>query len=73
MKNADVQAAIAAKHTQQVATVDVQVEDVLRDLQAIAHTELPMLSAQSGVPASWADKLKALELLMTHLGLAAPE
>ena len=73
LKNVDVQAAIAAKHTQQLATVDVRVEDVLRDLQAIAHTELQTLSAQSGVPARWADKLKALELLMKHLGLAAPE
>ena len=27
----------------------------------------------SGVPARWADKLKALELLMKHLGLTAPE
>ena len=73
LKNVDVQAAIAAKQTQQLAAVDVRVEDVLRDLQAIAHTELQTLSAQSGVPARWADKLKALELLMKHLGLAAPE
>ena len=73
MKNVRVQAAIAAKQTQQLATVDLRVEDVLRDLQAIAHTELQTLSAQSGVPARWADKLKALELLMKHLGLAAPE
>ena len=27
----------------------------------------------SGVPARWGDKLKALELLMKHLGLAVPE
>ena len=25
------------------------------------------------MPARWADKLKALDLLMKHLGLAAPE
>ena len=46
---------------------------MLRDLKAIAHTDLQTLSEQSGVPARWADKLKALELLMKHLGLAAPE
>ena len=73
LKNVHVQAAIAAKQTQQLAAVNVRVEDVLRDLQAIAHTDLQTLSAQSGVPARWADKLKALELLMKHLGLAAPE
>ena len=73
MKNVDVQAAIAAKHTQQLAAVNVRVEDVLRDLQAIAHTDLQTLAGQSGVPARWADKLKALELLLKHLGLAAPE
>ena len=67
------QAAIAAKHTQQLAAVNVRVEDVLRDLQAIAHTDLQTLAAQSGVPARWADKRKALELLMKHLWLAAPE
>ena len=32
LKNVHVQAAIAAKHTQQLAAVDVRVEDVLRDL-----------------------------------------
>ena len=60
LKNVEVQAAIAAKQTQQLAAVNVRVEDVLRDLSAIAHTELQTLSAQSGVPARWADKLKAL-------------
>ena len=53
--------------------MEVRVEDVLRDLKAIARTDLQTLSVQSGVPARWADKLKALELLMKHLGLAAPE
>ena len=48
LKNVHVQAAIAAKQTQQLATVDLRVEDVLRDLQAIAHTDLQTLSAQSG-------------------------
>ena len=43
--------------------MEVRVEDVLRDLQAIDHTDLQTLSVQSGVPARWADKLKALELL----------
>ncbi len=32
-----------------------------------------MLSEQSGVPARWANKLRALQLLMRHLGLAAPK
>ena len=73
LKNVHVQAAIAAKQSQQLAAVNVRVENVLRDLQPIAHADLQMLSAQSGVPARWADKLKALELLMKHLGLAAPE
>jgi len=73
LKNVHVQAAIAAKQTQQLAAVNVRVEDVLRDLQAIAHTDLQTLSAQSGVPARSADKLKVLELLMKHLGLAAQE
>ena len=73
LKNVHVQAAIAAKQTQQLAAVNIRVEDVLRDLQAIAHTDLQTLGAQSGVPARWADKLKALELLMKYLGLASPE
>jgi len=51
LKNVEVQAAIAAKQTQQLAAVTVGVEDVLRDLQAIAHTALQTLSVQSGVPA----------------------
>ena len=51
----------------------MRIEDVLRDLKAIAHTDPHVLSEQSGVPARWADKLKALELLMKHLGLAAPK
>ena len=46
---------------------------MLRDLKAIARTDLQTLSEQSAIPARWADKLKALELLMKHLGLAAPE
>ena len=73
LKNVHVEAASAAKQGQKLGAVDVRVEDVLRDLQEIAHTDLQTLSAQSGVPARWADKLKALELLMKHLGLAAPE
>ena len=35
--------------------------------------DLHVLSEQSGVQARWAEKLKALELLMKHLGLAASE
>ena len=73
LKNVEVQAAIAIQQTQQLASVEVRIEDVLRDLKAIAHTDLQTLAEQSGVPAGWADKLKALELLMKHLGLAAPE
>ena len=61
LKNVDVQAAIAAQQTQQLEAVEVRIEDVLRDLKAIAHTDLRALSQQSGVPARWADKLKALE------------
>ena len=59
LKNVDVQAAIATQQTQQ--------------LKAIAHTDLQTLLEQSGIQARWADKLKALELLLKHLGLAAPE
>ena len=73
LKNVDVQAAIATQQSQKLQAVEVRIEDVLRDLKAIAHRELQTLSIQSGVPARWADKLKALELLMKHLGLAAPE
>ena len=73
LKNVEVQAAIATQQAQQLDAVDVQIADVLRDLKAIAHTDLQTLSEQSGVPARWADKLKALELLMKHLGLTAPE
>ena len=73
LKNAQVQVAIAAQQAQQLEAVEVRIEDVLRDLKAIAHTDLRAMSQQSGVPARWADKLKALELLMKHLGLAAPE
>ena len=53
--------------------MEVRVEDVLRDLKAIVHTDLETLSVQSELLLRWADKLKALELLMKHLGLAAPE
>ena len=76
LKNVDVQAAIATQQSQKLQAVEVRIEDVLRDLKAIALTDLRALSQQSGVPARWADKLKALELLellMKHLGLAAPE
>jgi len=73
LKNVDVQAAIATQQSQQLQAVEVCIEDVLRDLKAIAHTDLQTLSEQSGIQARWADKLKALELLMKHLGLAAPE
>ena len=73
LKNVDVQAAIATQQAQQLQAVEVRSEDVLRDLKAIAHTALQTLSEQSGIQARWADKLKALELLMKHLGLAAPE
>ena len=73
LKNVEVQAAIATQQAQQLEAVEVRIEDVLRDLKAIAHTDLQTLSAQSRIPARWADKLKALELLMKHLGLAAPE
>ena len=66
-------AAIATQQSQQLQAVEVRIEDVLRDLKAIAHTDLQRLSEQSGIQARWADKLKALELLMKHLGLAAPE
>ena len=54
LKNVHVQAAIAAKQTQQLAAVNVRVEDVLRDLQTLA--------AQSGVPArdgSWSTGILA--------------
>ena len=69
LKNVDVQAAIATKQTHQLKALEVRIEDVLPDLKAIALTDLHVLSEQSGVPARWADKLKALELLMKHLGL----
>ena len=62
MKNAQVQAAISTQQAQQLEAVEVRIEDVLRDLKAIAHTDPHVLSEQSGVPARWADKLKALEL-----------
>jgi len=39
----------------------------------IAHTDLQTLTEQSGIPARCSDKLKALELLMKHLGLAVSE
>ena len=73
LKNVEVQAAIATQQAQQLEAVEVRIEDVLRDLKAVAHTDPHVLSEQSGVPARWADKLKALELLMKHLGLAAPK
>ena len=73
LKNVDVHAAIATQQNQQLEAVEVRIENVLRDLKAIAHTDLQTLSEQSRIPALWTDKLKALELLMKHLGLAAPE
>ena len=68
-----VKRAIAAQQDRQLKSVEVRIEDVLHDLRAIAHTDLQTLTEQSGVPARWGDKLMALELLMKHLGLAAPE
>ena len=73
LTNVVVKQAIAAQHARQLKAVEVRIEDVLRDVMAIAHTDLHTLTEQSGVPARWSDKLKALELLMKHLGLAAPE
>ena len=73
LTNAVVKQAIAAQHSRQLEVADVRIEDVLRDVMAIAHTDLHTLTEQSGIPARWSDKLKALELLMKHLGLAAPE
>jgi len=55
------------------AALDELTEDQLPTSAVIAHTNLHVLSEQSGVQARRADKLKALELLMKHLGLAAPE
>ena len=72
LNNVDVQAAIANQQAQQLQAVEVRIEDVLRDLKAIAHTDLQTLSEQSGIQARWADKLKALELLMKHLGSRLP-
>ena len=72
LRNVVVKQTIAAQHATQLKAVDVRIEDVLRDVMAIAHTDLHTLTEQSGVPARWTDKLKALELLMKHLGLAAP-
>ena len=71
--NAVMQATVTAQQTEQLAAVEVRSAEVLRELMAIAHTDLRTLAEQSGVPARWADKIKALELLMKHLGLAAPE
>ena len=73
LTNVVVKRAIAAHQDRQLKAVEVRIEDVLHDLRAIAHTDLQTLTEQSGVPARWGDKLKALELLMKHLGLAAPE
>ena len=73
LTNVVVKQAIAAQQARQLKTVEVRIEDVLRDVMAIAHTDLQTLTEQSGVSARWSDKLKALELLMKHLGLAAPE
>jgi len=50
--------------------VEVRIEDVLRNLKAIAHTDLHVLSEESVVPGRWADKIKALELLMNQLDCA---
>ena len=40
LKNVDVQAAIATQQAQQLQAVEVRIEDVLRDLKAIVHTDL---------------------------------
>ena len=39
----------------------------------IAYTDLHTLTEQSGVPIRWREKLKALELLMKHVGVATPQ
>ncbi len=72
LKNGDVPAATAIKETQQVHAVEVRVEDVLRDLKAIAQPDLQTLSEQSGIQARWADKLKAPVLLVKHRGSRFP-
>ena len=63
LTNVVVKRAIAAQQDQQLKSVEVRIQDVLHDLRAIAHTDLQTLTEQSGVPARWGDKLKALELL----------
>ena len=49
LKNVVVQAAIATQQVQQLQAVGLRVEDVLRDVKAIAHTDLHVLSEQSGI------------------------
>ena len=44
LKNVGVQAALAPEQVQQLEAVKVRIEDVLRDLKAIAHTDLRALS-----------------------------
>ena len=39
LKNVDVQAALATKQTRQLQVVEIRIEDVLRDLTAIVHTD----------------------------------
>ena len=73
LRNVVVKQTMATQHARQLKAVEVRIEDVLCDVMAIAHTDLQTLTEQSGVPARWSDKLKALELLMKHLGLAASE
>ena len=48
------QAAVATQQAQQLEVGEVlRIEDVLRDFNANAHTDLQTLSAQSGIQARW--------------------
>ena len=58
----DVQEEIARLQAERAERVQVRADDVLREVASIA-------SADVHAPKSWSEKLKALDMLMRHLGL----
>lgn len=62
MAREDVQEEIARLQKERAERVQIRADDVLREVAEVAAKDVP-------APPSWSDKLKALDMLMRHLGL----
>ena len=62
----DVQKEIARLQQERAERVQIRADDVLREVASIALADVP-------APATTSEKLKALDMLMRHLGLYEPD